>query len=238
VIQVLSRRTKNNPVLIGEPGVGKTAIAEGWPSASSRRRARGAEEQAVVALDLGAWWPAPSTAASSRTGSRPSSRRSPRAEGDHPLFIDELHTAGGRGRGRGGGGRLQHAQADAGPRRAALHRRDHAGRVPQVHREGRRRWSGASSRCWSTSRRGGHHRDPARPEGALRGAPRRAHPGLGAGRRGHALAPLHLRPLPARQGHRPDRRGASRLRMEIDSMPTEIDEIERGSCSSRSSARR
>jgi ATP-dependent Clp protease ATP-binding subunit ClpB len=40
VIQVLSRRTKNNPVLIGEPGVGKTAIAEGSPSASSRRRAR------------------------------------------------------------------------------------------------------------------------------------------------------------------------------------------------------
>jgi ATP-dependent Clp protease ATP-binding subunit ClpA len=35
VIQVLSRRTKNNPVLIGEPGVGKTAIVEGWPSASS-----------------------------------------------------------------------------------------------------------------------------------------------------------------------------------------------------------
>ena len=34
VIQILSRRTKNNPCLIGEPGVGKTAIAEGWPSAS------------------------------------------------------------------------------------------------------------------------------------------------------------------------------------------------------------
>ena len=34
VIQILSRRTKNNPVLIGEPGVGKTAIVEGWRSAS------------------------------------------------------------------------------------------------------------------------------------------------------------------------------------------------------------
>ena len=34
VIQILSRRTKNNPVLIGEPGVGKTAIAEGWHSVS------------------------------------------------------------------------------------------------------------------------------------------------------------------------------------------------------------
>jgi ATP-dependent Clp protease ATP-binding subunit ClpB len=34
VIQILSRRTKNNPVLIGEPGVGKTAIAKDWPNAS------------------------------------------------------------------------------------------------------------------------------------------------------------------------------------------------------------
>ena len=55
VIQVLSRRTKNNPVLIGEPGVGKTAIVEGLTSASCRS----------------IWarcWPAPSTAASSRSG--------------------------------------------------------------------------------------------------------------------------------------------------------------------------
>ena len=41
---------------------------------------------------------------------------------------------------------------------------------------------------------------------ALRGAPQRAHQGLGHRRRGHALAPLHQRPLPARQGHRPGRR--------------------------------
>ncbi len=36
VIRILSRKRKNNPVLIGEAGVGKTAIAEGWPSVSSR----------------------------------------------------------------------------------------------------------------------------------------------------------------------------------------------------------
>ncbi len=46
VIQVLSRRTKNNPVLIGEPGVGKTAIAEAWPNGSFRGRSREPQEQA------------------------------------------------------------------------------------------------------------------------------------------------------------------------------------------------
>ena len=55
--------------------------------------------------------------------------------------------------------------------------------------------------------RRGHDRHPARPQGALRGAPRRAHPGLGARRRGRALQPLPHQPLPARQGHRPDGRG-------------------------------
>ena len=70
VIQVLSRRTKNNPVLIGEPGVGKTAIVEGLgPAHRPRRRARGAEGQAASSPSTWARWsPARSTAASSRSG--------------------------------------------------------------------------------------------------------------------------------------------------------------------------
>ena len=69
---------------------------------------------------------------------------------------------------------------------------------------------------------------PPRAEGALRGAPRRAHPGLRARGRGGAVEPLPHQPLPARQGHRPRRRGGvSKLRIEIDSMPTEIDVVER-----------
>jgi len=67
VIQVLSRRTKNNPVLIGEPGVGKTAIVEDWPSASSKATypspcVIGASSRSTSPP----WWRAPSIAASSK----------------------------------------------------------------------------------------------------------------------------------------------------------------------------
>ena len=55
VIQVLSRRTKNNPVLIGEPGVGKTAIVEGISHRISFRRcSRGSKDRKVISIDMGA----------------------------------------------------------------------------------------------------------------------------------------------------------------------------------------
>jgi ATP-dependent Clp protease ATP-binding subunit ClpB len=68
-MQVLSRRTKNNPVLIGEPGVGKTAIAEGL----ALRIVNGdvpesLQDKRLLALDMGALIAARSTAASSRSG--------------------------------------------------------------------------------------------------------------------------------------------------------------------------
>ena len=76
--------------------------------------------------------------------------------------------------------------------------------------------------------RRGHHRHPARPQGALRGAPRRAHPGLGAGRRPPSC-PTATSPAgscPTRPSTSSTRRPA-RLRIEIDSLPTEIDVVER-----------
>jgi ATP-dependent Clp protease ATP-binding subunit ClpB len=72
VIQVLSRRTKNNPVLIGEPGVGKTAIVEGLAQRIIRGDVpEGLKNKKIFALDMGALVAARSIAASSRSASRP-----------------------------------------------------------------------------------------------------------------------------------------------------------------------
>ena len=125
---------------------------------------------------------------------------------DHPLHRRAAHDRR-RGRGRGRRRRGEHAQAAARPRRAPLHRRDHARRVPQAHREGRRARAALPAGVRRRAVGVRHDRDPARPEGALRGPPRRRDPRRCARRRGGALRPLHLRPPAARQGDRPDRRG-------------------------------
>jgi ATP-dependent Clp protease ATP-binding subunit ClpC len=51
-MQILCRRTKNNPVLLGEAGVGKTAIVEGWPRHRRRGCPRAAADRRIVVLDL------------------------------------------------------------------------------------------------------------------------------------------------------------------------------------------
>ncbi len=123
-----------------------------------------------------------------------------------PLHRRAAHP-GGRRRGRGRDRRGQHPEAAAVPRRAAVHRRHHAGRVPQVHREGR--GAGATLPAGdgrrADRRRGG--RDPVRHPRALRGAPPREDHRRGAALGGRPVGPLRGRPRPAGQGHRPDRRG-------------------------------
>ena len=123
------------------------------------------------------------------------------------LFIDELHTLVGAGGAEGAVDAAQPAEAGAGARRAALRRRHHARRVPQAHREGRGARAPLPAGLRRRAERRGHDRDPARPEGALRGPSRHPHQGRGAGRGGDALEPLHRRPQAPRQGDRPDRRG-------------------------------
>ena len=206
-IQVLSRRTKNNPVLIGEPGVGKTAIAEGLAqrivAGDVPVRARGQARLGARRRRARRRREVPRRVRGAAQGRAPGDHRE--RGRDHPLHRRAPHDRR-RGRGRGRRLRGQPAQADARARRAARGRRDDARRVPHAHREGpgARAPLPAGLRRRAVRRR--HDRDPARPEGALRGAPRRPDPRRGARRRRGALRPLHLRPLPARQGDRPRRR--------------------------------
>ena len=208
VIQVLSRRTKNNPVLIGDPGVGKTAIVEGLAQRIVAGDVpEGLKGKRVWALDIGALLAGSKYRGEFEERLKAVLNEIQSAEGpDHPLHRRAAHD---RRRRRGGRRRLrrQPAQADARARRAARRRRDHARRVPQAHREGRRARAPLPADLRRRAVRHRHDRDPARTEGALRGASRRAHPRRRARRGGGALRPLHHRPLPPGQGDRPRRRG-------------------------------
>ncbi|MCX7872572.1 MAG: ATP-dependent chaperone ClpB [Verrucomicrobiae bacterium] len=101
-IQVLSRRTKNNPVLIGEPGVGKTAIVEGL----ARRIVAGdvpdsLKDKRIVVLDMGALIAGAKFRGEFEERLKAVLQEVSRAGGDIILFIDELHTVVGAGKAEG-----------------------------------------------------------------------------------------------------------------------------------------
>ena len=102
IVQVLSRRTKNNPVLIGEPGVGKTAIVEGL----AQRIAAGdvsetLKNRRLVALDMGALIAGAKYRGEFEDRLKAVLKEVEAAEGEIILFIDELHTVVGAGAAEG-----------------------------------------------------------------------------------------------------------------------------------------
>ncbi len=135
VVQILCRRTKNNPVLIGEPGVGKTAIVEGLaqriadgevPSFLADKRILGLDLSLIVA----------GTKYRGQFEERLKTIMKELMESQNAIiFIDELHTLVGRRVGRRLARCRQHPEACPLAWRNSVHRRNHAWRVPQVHRK-------------------------------------------------------------------------------------------------------
>ena len=102
VLQILSRRTKNNPILIGEPGVGKTAIAEGL----AHRIVRGdvpenLKSKQIFSLDMGALIAGAKYKGEVEERLKAVVNEVTKSEGEIILFIDEIHTLVGAGKGEG-----------------------------------------------------------------------------------------------------------------------------------------
>ena len=102
VIQVLSRRTKNNPVLIGEPGVGKTAIVEGLAQRIVRGDVpEGLKDKKIFALDMGALVAGAKYRGEFEERLKAVLKEIAESDGQIVLFIDELHTVVGAGAAEG-----------------------------------------------------------------------------------------------------------------------------------------
>jgi ATP-dependent Clp protease ATP-binding subunit ClpB len=228
VIQVLSRRTKNNPVLIGEPGVGKTAIVEGL----AQRIIAGdvpdsLRDKRVVALDIGALVAGSKYRGEFEERFKAVLREIADSEGEIVTFIDELHTIVGAGAAEGAvdAGNMLKPMLARGELRAIGattldEYREHIEKDPALERRFQPVYVGEPSVEDTIA--------------ILRGLKERYEVHHGVRIKDSALvaaAVLSERYVSGR--FLPDKaidlidEAASRLRIEIDSMPIEIDEIER-----------
>ena len=230
VVQVLSRRTKNNPVLIGEPGVGKTAVVEGL----AQRIVAGdvpesLRDKRLVALDLGAMVAGAKYRGEFEERLKAVLDEIKDSDGQVVTFIDELHTvvgAGATGEGAMDAGNMLKPMLARGELRMVGattldEYRERIEKDPALERRFQQVLVGEPIGR-------GHHRHPARPQGA---ATRRT-------TRCRSPTPRWSPPprcptATSPPGSCPDKaidlvdEAASRLRMEIDSRPVEIDELQR-----------
>jgi ATP-dependent Clp protease ATP-binding subunit ClpB len=200
VIQVLSRRTKNNPVLIGEPGVGKTAIVEGLAARIVAGDVpEGLKGKRVWALDIGSLLAGSKYRGEFEERLKAVLQEIQSSEGEIVLFIDELHTIVGAGAAEGAvdAANMLKPMLARGELRAVGattldEYRKHIEKDAALERRFQPVMVGEPSVADTIA--------------ILRGLKERYEAHHGVRIRG-ALRPLHLRPLSSRQGDRPRRRG-------------------------------
>ena len=208
VIQILSRKSKNNPVLVGDPGVGKTAIVEGLAQRITRGDVpEGLRDRVIFSLDMGAL-----VAGAKYRGEFEERLKAVLAEvkasaGRILLFVDEVHTVVAAGAAEGAmdaGNMLKPMLARGELHMIGATTLEEYRKYIEKDKALERRFQPVVVDEPSVEDTVSILRGPARAPG---GIPRRPDRGQRAGGGGHAEPPLHFRPVPAGQGDRPRGRG-------------------------------